>query len=141
MGGVESKERAVRQLYDDRRRRDWPAVRAALADGIVWHEPGDEDYSGDHRGAEAVLALLQRLVAVTGGTFTLEPADALVTDQHVAVRIEWSADRAGLTATGQELAVYRVTDGRIAEAWFFPDGYDPAALTAVFRFADRPRAD
>lgn len=136
---MDAKERAVRALYGDRQRQDWPAVRLALADGIVWHEPGTEDYSGDHRGAKAVLALLQRLVAVTGGTFTLTPTGALITDEHVAIRIEWSADRDGVSATGQELAVYRVADGRIAEAWFFPDGYDPAALTTVFRFDPRNR--
>jgi hypothetical protein len=29
-------------------------------------------------------------------------------------------------------AVYRVIDERIAEAWFFPDGFDEDALTAMF---------
>jgi hypothetical protein len=35
---------------------------------------------------------------------------------------------------GQRPAVYRIADGRIAGAWFFPDGFDPDALTKVFSF-------
>jgi hypothetical protein len=35
-------------------------------------------------------------------------------------------------STGYDLAVYRIADGELAEAWFFPDGFDPEALTAVF---------
>ena len=47
---MEPKERVVRELYEARARRDWSAVRPLLAEDVVWHEPGDEDYSGDYRG-------------------------------------------------------------------------------------------
>jgi hypothetical protein len=36
---------------------------------------------------------------------------------------------------GNDLAVFRIVDRRIAEAWFFQDGYDPQALEQVFSFA------
>ena len=62
-------ERLIRDFYAARARRDWGAARALLADDVVWHESGTEDYSGDHRGADAVVALLHRLVQVNGGHF------------------------------------------------------------------------
>jgi hypothetical protein len=31
--------------------------------------------------------------------------------------------------------IFRIADGQIAEAWFFPDGFDPEALSEVFSFA------
>jgi ketosteroid isomerase-like protein len=51
---VEASERAIRDLYDARARRDWGAVHALLADEVGWHEPCEEDHSGDFRGRDDV---------------------------------------------------------------------------------------
>ena len=58
---MDAKEQLIRKLYDARARRDWDAVRALLADEVGWHEPGDEEHSGDFRGREEVTSLLERL--------------------------------------------------------------------------------
>jgi ketosteroid isomerase-like protein len=132
---MDAKERIVRELYAARARRDWDAVRRLLADDVVWHEPGEEDYSGDHRGREAVVALLEKYVAITEGTFQLVPEAFLNSAEHSAVLVRWWAEREGARSEGNEIAVYRFRDGEIAEVWFFPDGYDPGALRDVFSFA------
>jgi len=128
---VEPNERAVRELYDARARGDWTAVGDLQTDDVAWHEPGDESYSGTHRGPAAVLDLLRGLVYATGGTFRLVPEAVLVSAEHAAALVRWSADRDGLRSAGNEIAVYRIRDGAIAEAWFYPDGYEPGTL-AVF---------
>jgi uncharacterized protein len=133
---LEDKERVIRDFYSARARRDWTAARELLADDVVWHESGSEDYSGEHRGAGRVIELLRRLVEVTEGTFTLEPTDFIVTAEHVATNARWSAERGGTNVAGNDLAVFRIAAGKIAGAWFFPDGYDPTALRAVFSFGD-----
>ncbi|WP_165975495.1 nuclear transport factor 2 family protein [Actinomadura rubrisoli] len=124
----------VRDFYAARARRDWDAVAALLVGDIAWHEPGAEDYSGSHHGLDAVLRLLKRLVEVTEGTFSLEPTDFITTSEHTATNARWTASRGGVRVEGNELAVFRIADARIAEAWFHPDGYDPEALSAVFSF-------
>ena len=130
---MDPKERVVRDFYAARAARDWATVRGLLADDVVWHELGpQQDYSGDHRGGEAVAGLIADLVAQTGGTFSLEPLDAAVTAEHVAMSVRWHAERGAARVDGFDLAVYRLAGGRIAEAWFFPDGFDEDALTAVF---------
>jgi uncharacterized protein len=134
MAHVDSKERAIRELYHARARRDWDAVRALLADEIGWHEPGEEDHSGDYRGREEVVALLEKLVAVTEGTFQLEPEAFLNSVEHSAVLVRWSAERQGRRSEGSEIAVYRFRDGEIAQVWFYCDGYEPEAFSAVFRY-------
>ncbi len=131
---MNANERVIRALYDSRARRDWEAVGALMAREIVWHEPGDEDYSGDHRGREAVVALLEKLVAVTGGTFELVPEAFVTSVEHSAVLVRWWAERDGRRSEGREIAVYRLRDDQIVEAWFHPDGYDPDALSAVFAY-------
>jgi ketosteroid isomerase-like protein len=133
---MEAKEGIVRDFYAARARRDWDAVRDLLAEDVVWRETdGSPDYSGDHHGREAVAELLAKLLEVTGGTFALEPRNVISTAEHVAATVRWRADRSGAHVEGNDLAVYRIAGGRIAEAWFFQDGYDPEALNQVFSFA------
>jgi uncharacterized protein len=131
---VDPKERATRDLYDARSRRDWDAVRSLLANEVGWHEPGDEDHSGDYRGREDVAALLEKFVAVTEGTFQLEPEAFLNLGEHSAVLVRWWAERQGRRSEGHEIAVYRLRDGKIAQVWFYKEPSEPEAFSAVFAF-------
>jgi uncharacterized protein len=131
---VDEKERTIRAFFEARARQDYAEIRALVADDIVWHEPGEADYSGDHVGADEVVAMMRRLYDLTGGTFVLEPLELLTTDDHAVARTRWFADRDGTHCEGNELAVYRFAGGRIAEVWFFYDGYDQEAHDAVFSF-------
>jgi uncharacterized protein len=131
---VDVKEQAIRDLYEARARRDWDAVAALLADEVGWHEPGEEDLSGDYRGRDDVVALLRKLVEVTEGTFQLEPRAFLNSVDHSAVLVRWWAERDGKRAEGNEIAVYRFRDGKVAQVWFYPDGYQPEAFSHVFAF-------
>jgi uncharacterized protein len=133
---MDEKERTVRAFYAARERRDWEAVGQLLAADVVWREAdGNQDYSGAHHGRDTVAALLTKLVEITGGTFTLEPIDVVCTADHAATNVRWRAERSGTHVEGNDLAVFRIAEGRIAAAWFFPDGYDPRALREVFSFA------
>ena len=130
---MDPKEQAVRNLYEARARRDWDAVRALLADEAVW-QPGEEDYSGDYRGRDEIVGLLEKLVSVTEGTFQLVPETFLNSAEHSAALVRWTAERDGRRSEGNDIAVYRFTEGEIAEVWFHPDGYEPDALSAVFGY-------
>ncbi|TDB79930.1 nuclear transport factor 2 family protein [Actinomadura sp. KC216] len=122
----------IRAFYTARSTSDTKALRALLTPDVRWHEPGDEDYSGTHEGRETVLKLLEDLHQATNGTFTLRPTGFLTTDEHVVAKIRWSATRGETHVAGNEIAIYRITEGKIAEAWFHVDGYDPDALSEVF---------
>jgi uncharacterized protein len=132
---VDTKERLIRDFYAARGRHDWAAVSELLTEDVVWREnDGSEDYVGDHHGRERVIALLAKFIEITGGTFTLEPQHVISTDEHVAATVRWSAERGGKRVDGNDLAVFRIADGKIAEAWFRQDGYDPDALAEIFSF-------
>jgi len=132
---VDPKERAIRELYDARARRDWDAVASLLADQVGWHEPGEEDHSGDFRGREEVVALLEKLVAVTEGTFQLELEAFLNLDHHSAVLVRWWAERQGLRSEGREIAIYRFQSAKIAQVWFYNEVSNPDDFSAVFAFS------
>lgn len=131
---MDPKERVIRELYKARARRDWDAVGSLLADEVGWHEPGEEDLSGDFRGRAEVVALLEKLVAVTRGTFQLDPEAFLNLDEHSVVLVRWWAERDGTRSHGRELAVYRISAGMIAEVWFYNEPSDAEAFATVFAF-------
>lgn len=131
---MDPKERAIRDLYDARARRDWDAIPVLFAGEIAWHEPGEQDHSGEYRGPDKVVELFSKLVAVTGGSFQLVPEAFLNSIDHSAALIHWWAERGGTRSEGKEIAVYRFRDGRIAEVWFHMDAYDQAAFSAVFGY-------
>lgn len=112
--------------------REFYAARAAagadpaplaefIADDVRWSEPEVGDHMGALEGRTAVLDMMARAQAATGGTFRLEISDMVETGHHVAAAIHWSARKAGRQIEGREMAVYRVADGRIAAAWFHPE--------------------
>ncbi len=65
----------------------------------------------------------------------------LTTREYAVTIVRWSAEREGSRAEGDEVAVYRVVGGQIAEAWFFPEISDGAEHDAVFtlRASDAPQ--
>jgi uncharacterized protein len=131
---VEAKERAIRGLAEARRRGDFDVARTFLAEDIVWHEPGEADYSGDTIGADEVIAMMRKLAGLTAGTFLFEPQAVLASEEHATALTRWSAERDGVRCEGNEIAVYRFVDDRIAEVWFWYDGYDRAAHDLVLSF-------
>jgi ketosteroid isomerase-like protein len=131
---VDAKEQTIREFYAARARRDWKAVCALLADEVGYHEPGEEDHSGDFRGRDEVVALLEKLVDVTEGTFQLRPEAFLHLADHSAVAVNWWAERQGRRSEGRELAIYRFEDGKITEVWFYNEPADAVAFSAVFAF-------
>jgi len=127
-------ERTIREFYEARARRNWEGVASLLSAGIVYHEPGEEDHSGDFKGRDEVVALLAKLVGVTEGTFQLDPDGFLNLDHHSATVVNWSAERGGRRSEGRELAIFRIEDEKIAEVWFYNEPADPEAFSAVFAF-------
>jgi ketosteroid isomerase-like protein len=145
-------ETLIRRLYAARAQDDLDTVRAILAADIVWHEPGpDSPYTGQLRGADAVLGMHIQAMALTGGTSIFRPRpatvrrvpavrrtrtgrldlhDVLANEAHAVALVNWSAERGGRRLTGREVAVYHVRDGRVTEAWFHPD--DAATVEAFW---------
>ena len=131
---MDPKERTIRAFYNARMRRDWNAVGSLLTDEVGYHEPGEEDHSGDFKGRDQVVALLAKLVDVTEGTFQLDPDGFLNLDQHSATVVNWSAERGGQRSEGRELAIFRIENERIAEVWFYNEPANQEAFSAVFTF-------
>jgi ketosteroid isomerase-like protein len=107
----------IRTFYAARARGDREMVRGFLAPGVVWHEAGSRPpYTGSLHGPEAVMAMIDKALEVTNGTFRLDLHDVLANDRHVVALVEWTATREDRELSGREAAIFHVE-----EAWFHPD--------------------
>ena len=112
----------IRKLYDARARDDVDTVRSILAQDIVWHDPGNRPpFTGDLRGVDAVLRMMDKGKELTVQTFRLWLHDVVANDEHAVAMVNWSAQREGKTIRGREVGVYHVRDGKVTEVWFHPE--------------------
>lgn len=121
----------LRKFYDARARDDRETIVAMLDEDVAWHDPYPPPHGGDLRGAEAVLSdIFDRAGKLTGGTTRMWLHDVLANDVHAVALVNWSSTYKGRTMEGREVAVYHVRDGKITEAWFYPE--DKAASDEFF---------
>jgi len=110
----------ARRYVDAVSAKDFGAVAGLFADGIVWHQPGDNAVSGTHSGGAAVGEMLATQMTVTEGTFELRlTGDPMVNGALVAIPIHFSAKRAGHEMSMDGVDVLRIEGDKIAEVWLF----------------------
>ena len=120
----------VRRFMEATGAERWNERCGLLHDDFVVHEAGGLPFSGDHRGKQGFLDLLNRmhdLLELTAGPITTDPLgiDAVV----ARFRLTFISRTSGKSVEMGLVEIYTVRDGRIAEL----DVYykDPSAVTAL----------
>lgn len=112
----------IREFYDARARDDRETIGAILDKDVAWHDPYPPPHGGNLRGAQAVLRdIFGRAGELTKGTTRMWLHDVLANDAHAVALVNWSATYKGRTMEGREVAIYHIRDGKITEAWFYPE--------------------
>ncbi len=104
---------------------DFPAVFEALADNIIWHQPGKNPLSGTHTGKEALGVHLGKFAEKSHGSFKVITNWASANGELVAANVTFVADRGNgdvLNMNGIDL--FRIADGKIQEVWLFSADQD-----------------
>jgi ketosteroid isomerase-like protein len=110
----------IRGLFQAFRDRDLAAIQAAIPEHAVWHFPGRKGaLAGSHRGREAILAFLARVVALSEGSFRFEIEDVIASDTSAVAFFRGSGRRQGRTLDNPTCLRMRIQDGRIVEVWEF----------------------
>ena len=120
----------VRQLYTAFNQRELDTAVALFTDDAVFHCPGRNRIGGDYHGHEGVLALWAKHLEISEGMFRPTVTDVLVSDRQVAVIADVGVTRGDRTFAWLRAIVYRVRDGRFAEAWIYEG--DQAAADEFF---------
>ena len=99
---------------------DQAALGALLAPDLVWHQPGNNRFSGTHKGAEAVAGMIGGMMTVSQGTFAITRANGFMRNGvWVAVELEFEGRRDGLVMSQRGVDLLRIENGRIVEARLF----------------------
>jgi uncharacterized protein len=116
----------VRKYFDALSAKDFATVAGMFADDIVWHQPGDNRFSGTHHGSAAVGEMIGGMMTVSEGTFDLAlTAAPMVNGTLVAVPVHFTGKREGAAMAQDGIDLLRINGDRIAEVWLFSS--DPEA--------------
>jgi uncharacterized protein len=110
---------------------DMPALGELLDADIVWHQPGANQFSGEHKGRDAVFQMLGSMMETSQGTFAIDKIHTLMANGDlVAATIHFTGryDDASMSMDGVD--VLRIVNGKITEMWLF--SADPATEDAFW---------
>ena len=106
----------IRKLFDAFGERNPAAIAAAIPEDAVWRFPGRRgQLAGEHRGRDAILRVIAKVMALSGGTFHLDLHDIVGGDDHVVVLFTGHAERDGKTLENPTCLRIAMRDGRPQE--------------------------
>jgi uncharacterized protein len=110
---------------------DMATVGELLDQAIVWHQPGANQFSGEHKGRDAVFAMLGAMMETSRGTFAIDKVHTLMANGDlVAATIHFGGRRDDTSMSMDGVDLLRVEGGKITEMWLFSG--DPATEDAFW---------
>jgi uncharacterized protein len=108
--------------FDALGRGDVPTAMALLSASVVWHQPGANQFSGDHVGVEGVGELLGAMMGASQGSFQLAvTGPAMVNGDLVAVPVRFTGHRDGASMNMAGVDLLTIRDGKIVEVHLFSE--------------------
>ena len=109
----------LRKGYEAFARGDIAALTDMFAEDMVWHVPGNNLISGEHKGRDAVFAVFAKTMELTGGTFKIDLHDIVANDEHTVSLSRASASRQGKQLDLRGVDIYHIRNGKVTEWWSF----------------------
>jgi ketosteroid isomerase-like protein len=86
-------EELVRSAFDAFAKGDVDTLRESMAQDAVWHVPGRNQLSGEHRGVDAILGFFAKTMELSGGTFrVIHIRDGKLTETWLLSENQYAAD-------------------------------------------------
>lgn len=99
---------------------DQATLGRIISPDVVWHQPGDNQFSGTHRGMAAVGPMLGKMMEVSKGTFSITRADYYMANgDWVAITLEFAGAANGIQLKQPGVDIIRIEGGKIAEVRLF----------------------
>ena len=99
------------------------ACEAIFADNFVWHYFNKKlpELEGDYESVAGLKDFFARLGAVSSGTFEVNPVDTRpIGDELVLTQVCNRIVLEGAAFEFDAVVIWRIVDGKIAEAWDIP---------------------
>ena len=99
---------------------DLAQLGALVAADVVWHQPGDNQFSGTHVGAATVFAMIGDMMKVSDGTFQIDQVkDVMANGTQVVATINFSGQRPDHAMALTGIDVFSVSNGQITEVCLY----------------------
>lgn len=99
---------------------DQATLGSIISPDVVWHQPGNHQFSGTHRGMAVVGSMLGKMMAVSNGTFTISRADHYMANgDWVVITLEFAGEANGITLQQPGVDLIRIEGGKIVEVRLF----------------------
>jgi len=110
--------------------RNLDAARDLFTDDFVWHfiNPKLPHIQGDYIGVDGLKRFFATLSAETGGTFRVEPVSVMPAgDELIVAHVRDTMELRKQAIVLDAVVVWRMVDGRLAEAWDIPSVHTSAS--------------
>jgi uncharacterized protein len=108
---------------------DQAMLGSVISPNVVWHQPGNNQFSGTHSGMSAVGAMLGKMMEVSKGTFAISKADYFMANgDWVAIQLEFSGAVNGVKMIQSGVDLFRIEGGKIVEVRLFSSNQDEEDL-------------
>lgn len=94
---------------------DVAALSELIASDAVQHMPGNNMFSGDHRGLESILGMYGQLAQETGGTFKVDLEQVYANDDTVATVYHATGDRGAQHLDERHALVFTMRNGQAVD--------------------------
>lgn len=99
---------------------DQATLGSIISPDVVWYQPGNNQFSGTHRGMAAVGPMLGKMTAASKGTFTISRADHYMANgDWVAIALEFAGEANGIKLKQPGVDLIRIEGGKIVEVRLF----------------------
>ncbi|MDU0308356.1 nuclear transport factor 2 family protein [Rhizobium sp. 10PS4] len=99
---------------------DQATLGELLSPQVIWHQPGNNQFSGTKNGIAEFGAMMGAMMAKSGGSFAITHAHRyLANGDLVDIEIEFAGQREGAKVDQPGIDLLRVQDGKIVEVWLF----------------------
>ena len=91
-----------------------------ISPDVVWHQPGNNQFSGVHQGMGVVGPMLGKMMEVSQGTFAISRADHYMANgDWVAITLEFTGQANGVQLKQPGVDLLRIEGGKIVEVRLF----------------------
>ncbi len=99
---------------------DQATFGSLLSPQVIWHQPGNNKFSGTKKGIAEVGGMIGSMMAASGGSFAITHARRYLANGNlVAIEIEFAGHRQGALLDQPGVDLLRLQDGKIVEVWLF----------------------
>jgi len=113
----------VRRAFEAFEAGDVDGLKKVLAPKVRYRVAPAGRFTGDYRGAAAVMAFFGQIARETEGSFRVSPVEMAASGNRVFVLYKVSGRRGGKSLDSADVGVFTVTDGAVAEATFYQSDY------------------